>query len=76
MKKIVKTRFDSLFSPMLQRAFSVLWKKYFDKLEFGLYPKEYNYKVHGIYVPYRYYGKREYLEYSCFCRFDLFTCEA
>lgn len=28
---------------------------------FGDYPAEYNPKVHGVYDPARYYGKRKYL---------------
>ncbi|CDW54252.1 WRW domain containing protein [Trichuris trichiura] len=36
-----------------------IWKKYLMKSELGLLPKEYNKKIHGVYCPWRYYGKKD-----------------
>uniref|UniRef100_A0A5S6Q6P7 ATP synthase subunit f, mitochondrial n=1 Tax=Trichuris muris TaxID=70415 RepID=A0A5S6Q6P7_TRIMR len=35
------------------------WKKYLMKTDIGLLPKEYNKKIHGVYCPWRYYGKKD-----------------
>lgn len=34
---------------------------YHTKMGFGDYPAEYNPKVHGVYDPARFYGKRKFL---------------
>jgi F-type H+-transporting ATPase subunit f len=44
-------------SRMVERIGVYMWNKYIVKWEFGLLPREYNFKVHGPYVPWRYYGK-------------------
>ncbi|KFD58680.1 hypothetical protein M513_00373, partial [Trichuris suis] len=36
-----------------------IWKKYLLKTDVGLLPKEYNKKIHGVYCPWRYYGKKD-----------------
>jgi len=44
-------------SRMVERIGVYMWNTYFVKWEFGLAPREYNFRVHGPYVPWRYYGK-------------------
>jgi len=42
---------------LFERTFSTIWYKFLHNAEWGLYPKEYNPRVHGIYQPWRNYGK-------------------
>ncbi len=44
-------------SRAIERLGVYLWNNYIVKWEIGLLPREYNFKVHGPYVPYRYYGQ-------------------
>ncbi len=51
----------AVVSRNIERLMVFVWNKYITKLEFGLLPKEYNFKVHGPYLPWRYYGKGKWL---------------
>lgn len=46
-----------------QKFFTNIWYKYLHNAEFGLYPKEYNKRVHGHYLPWRNYGKGSFNQY-------------
>ena len=47
-------------SRAIERLGVYLWNNYIVKWEIGLLPRTYNFKVHGPYVPYRYYGQRTF----------------
>uniref|UniRef100_A0A915JSZ2 Uncharacterized protein n=1 Tax=Romanomermis culicivorax TaxID=13658 RepID=A0A915JSZ2_ROMCU len=55
--------FDSVMEKriaiVLEKFGTAVWKRFIQNAEFGLCPKEYNRRVHGIYVPWRYYGKAD-----------------
>lgn len=50
----------------IEKTFSKIWWGFLEKADWGLYPKEYNRKVHGNYLPWRYYGKRKIKIYIAF----------
>lgn len=56
-------KIDRFLGKTIEKASSWVWRKFIHNLEFGLMPKEYNFKVHGVYVPWRYYGKCKYILY-------------